>query len=77
MNKRNYQLVWKAAGDLDAQILKIYLDSFGIEVLLYEESIGKTFGFTSAPLGEVEVYVPNAQAEVAIEIISKLYDSKK
>ena len=77
MNKRNYQLVWKAAGDLDAQILKNYLDSFGIEVLLYEESIGKTFGFTSAPLGEVEVYVPNAQAEVAIEIISKLYDSKK
>lgn len=55
-------LVWTASGYLDAQLIKNYLESFGLEVFTFEESVGTSFAFTSTPLGEVEIYVLNENA---------------
>lgn len=59
------QLIWKASGYMDAQLIKNYLESFGIEVYDFEESVGKTYGLTSGPLAEVELFVPKEQAQAA------------
>ncbi len=55
--RKNLELVWIAQGDLDAQIKKNYLVANGITPILYEESVGESYGFTNTPLGEVEIYV--------------------
>ena len=69
MLKDKYQLIWKASGELDAEIIKALLKSFNIEVIMFEESAGKTYGFTIAPMGEVEIYVKKEQKEEAIKVL--------
>lgn len=65
MKDSKLTLIWKASGYLDSQLVKNYLESFGIEVYSFEESIGMAYGLTTTPLGEVELYVPNIQADRA------------
>jgi len=52
MENNKQKLVWIAQGYLDAQIKKNYLNSYGIEPILYEESLGTLYGLTNTPLGE-------------------------
>ena len=66
---KRLKLVWKAEGYMDAQMVKAYLESYGIEVFDFEESVGKSYGLTSTPLGEVEIYVRQEQAKEAEEYI--------
>ncbi|MCJ7520525.1 MAG: hypothetical protein MUO42_12765 [Anaerolineaceae bacterium] len=65
MKSDRLTLVWKASGYLDAQLIKNYLESFGIQVYTFEESVGAAYGLTTTPLGEVEIYVPNENAQEA------------
>ena len=65
MKSDRLTLVWKAAGYLDAQMIKNYLESFGLQVFTFEESIGAAYGLTTTPLGEVEIYVLNENAKEA------------
>lgn len=61
--------VWIAAGYMDAQIVQSYLESFGLEVFTFIESVGLTFGLTTTPLGEVEIFVRKEEAEKALEYL--------
>jgi len=70
------QLVWKAQGYLDAQLIKNYLESFGIEVFDFEESVGKAYGLTVGSLGEVELYVRNEKAREAEEYMRRFLEAK-
>ena len=63
--------VWTAAGYLDSQIVKGYLESYGIEVFTFEESIGMTYGLTTTPLGEVEIFVRKEQKEEALKYLEQ------
>jgi hypothetical protein len=63
--------VWKAAGYMDAQIVKGFLESFGLEVFTFEESVGLTFGFSTTPLGEVEIFVRNEKEKEALEYLKQ------
>ena len=63
--------VWTAAGYLDAQIVKSYLESFGLEVFTYEESIGLAYGLTATPLGEVEIFVRNEDEGKTLEYLKE------
>lgn len=65
MKSDRLTLVWKASGYLDAQLIKNYLESFGLQVYTFEESLGVAYGLTTTPLGEVEIYVPNENAKEA------------
>jgi hypothetical protein len=65
MKNKALKLIWKANGYMDAQLIKNYLESFGIAVYNFEESVGLSYGLTAGPLGEVELYVPISQAEEA------------
>lgn len=72
MGEKGFKLLWIAQGYMDAQIMKNYLLSFGIEAVLYEESLGTLYGFTTTPLGEVEIFVKIADYEKAILLIENL-----
>ena len=72
MGEKGFKLLWIAQGYMDAQIMKNYLLSFGIEAVLYEESLGTLYGLTTTPLGEVEIFVKIADYEKAILLIENL-----
>ena len=65
MSDDELKLIWKANGYMDSQLIKNYLESFGIAVYNFEESVGLSYGLTAGPLGEVELYVPSSQLEEA------------
>ncbi len=71
MKSDKLSLVWKASGYLDAQMIKGFLESYGIKVYAFEESIGAAYGLTTTPLGEVEIYVTNEKAEDAKKYLEK------
>lgn len=64
-------LVWTASGYLDGQLIKNYLESFGLDVFSFEESVGTSYGLTTAPLGQVEIYVLNEDAADAIKYLDE------
>ncbi|MGB9662761.1 MAG: DUF2007 domain-containing protein [Moorellaceae bacterium] len=54
---------WEAAS------LKSVLESAGIPVCLRGEAIGRLYGLSFGPLGQVEVLVPEEEAECARELL--------
>jgi hypothetical protein len=76
MKSDRITLVWKASGYLDAQLIKNYLESFGLKVYTFEESVGAAYGLTSTPLGEVEIYVPNESALDAEKYLESYMNNK-
>lgn len=62
-------LVYRAAGMLQAEVIKGRLESAGIPVMLDYESLGRVIGITIDGLGEVRVLVPNDRAEDALQLL--------
>ena len=58
-----------AANDLEAQVIKSFLESNGIPVMLQGDSISKVYGFTIGGMAEVRVFVPELLAPKAIELL--------
>jgi len=65
----NLEVVYRAAGQLEAHIIKGKLESEGIPALLQYES--EIFGLTVDGMGEVRILVPEPQAEEAREVIAR------
>jgi hypothetical protein len=63
--------VYRAANEMEAQVIKGRLESEGIPVLLGREAIGPVFGFAVGALAEVRVLVPAPLAERAREILAE------
>jgi hypothetical protein len=59
-------------GPLRAEIARTYLEQAGIAVFLQGESLAGVYGFTSGPLGAMQVLVPASQAEEAMRIFGEL-----
>ena len=76
MKSDRITIVWKASGYLDAQLIKSYLESFGLQVYTFEESIGAAYGLTTTPLGEVEIYVPKESVLEAEKYIESYIKNK-
>jgi len=71
-NKMRDEVVYVASGGIEAESVKILLESFGFNAYTNQESAGKTYGLTVGPLGLVEVLVPADQAEEALKIIHEM-----
>ena len=67
--RKEFVVVYKAQGELEANVIKSHLESEGIPVILQYESAGRVFGLTVDGLGEVRIQVPQEFAEEAKEII--------
>ena len=68
-SKMRDEVVYVASGNIEAESVKILLESFGLQAFTNQESAGKTYGLTVGPLGLVEVLVPEDQVEEAKQII--------
>lgn len=61
--------VYRAVNEMEAQVIKSFLESNGIPVMLKHEAISSVIGFSAGPLAEVSVLVPESLAERAIELL--------
>jgi len=66
--------VYVTSGLLQAEIIKGKLESNGIPTLLKYESLGPVLGLTVDGLGQVEVWVPADQAELAYVLLHESDD---
>jgi hypothetical protein len=65
-------VVYTAAGQMEANIVKGLLEAAGIGVALSQESAGTVYGFTVGAMGLVEVLVPEARAQEAKALIAAM-----
>ncbi len=70
MNEQKMVVIYKAYGELTAQVIKGRLESEGIPVLIQNEALG-TWGFTVDKLGEFRLLVPSDREQEALAIIAE------
>ena len=61
--------VYRALNELEAHVIKGFLESNDIPVMLRQESLGGTLGISIGMLAEVRVYVPEPLAPRALELL--------
>lgn len=74
--KPREEVVFVANGMLEAESVKILLESFGIPAFTNQESAGTVYGLTVGPLGEVEVVVPIDKVKEAKQVIEDMKSGK-
>ena len=76
-NKRTRdEVVYVANGMLEAESVKIMLESFEIPAFVNQESAGTVYGLSVGPLGEVEVVVPTQYIAAAKQVIEDMRAGK-
>ena len=68
----NLVQVYSTKGLLEAEMIKGFLEAQGMNVVLSQESIGRTYGLTAGRLGQVKILVPEAQSEEAANILNAM-----
>lgn len=68
--------IYSAAGLLEADMLKAFLEAQGIDVYLSQESVGRTLGLSAGMLGRVDVLVPEPQAEEAKTLLTDIAEGE-
>ena len=64
--------IYSAAGLLEADMLKAFLEAQGFRVFLSQESVGRTLGLSAGTLGKVDVMVPEEQVPEAKVILTAM-----
>lgn len=64
--------VYNANGTLQAEMICLFLDSFGIRSHILQESAGVTYGLTVGPLGLAEIRVSKEDSEQTREILKAM-----
>jgi hypothetical protein len=62
-------VVWEAANQMEAQVVKGRLESEGIPAFVRSEALGIIYGLTAGGLARADVLVPGPLAERAMEIL--------
>ena len=75
-NLNTWEKLCVIGNQMEAEILKSYLESCGIEVMLRKEAAGKVYGLTAEPLAEVEFWVLEHQMANARELMEAFNDGK-
>ena len=68
--------VYKAAGQLEAEMIKSFLEAQEIPVDLNQESVGRTIGLSAGRLGEVQVLVPEYHVPAAKKALQEMSEGK-
>jgi hypothetical protein len=68
----DYEIVYTAHGQLDAEMIKVLLESNGIQASIAGESVGTAYGIVFGPLGDMDILVPNSQADNARSILDAM-----
>ncbi|MDF1518865.1 MAG: DUF2007 domain-containing protein [Brevefilum sp.] len=64
--------VYTTEGQLEAEMVKGFLEAQGLNVTLSQESIGRTLGLSAGRLGQVKVLVPESQVTAAVDLLEAM-----
>jgi hypothetical protein len=64
--------VYSTEGQLEAEMIKAFLEAQGLQVILSQESIGRTLGLSAGRLGQVYILVPESQVEEAVGFLEAM-----
>jgi hypothetical protein len=69
---KEYKLLYRCYGLLDAKSIQLLLESFNIKSKAYQESAGVALGLTVGGLGSANIYVKNEDFENAMKVITMM-----
>lgn len=73
MDELKYELLTEILGQMEAELLKLYFQSYEIEVELFQEAT--TLNITTVTFGRVQVFVEKKNAKKARRVLEE-YESK-
>jgi hypothetical protein len=78
MDKLKWELLTEVQGRLEAEFIKSYLGAAGIEIELFQESVGHhIYPVTIDGLGRVQLFVAKDQAKEAQKLLDEYNKSKE
>ena len=77
MDELKWELLTEVQGRLEAEFIKSYLEAQGVEVEMFQESVGQTMGLTINGLGTVQLFVPKEQAADARQFLNEYNNAKE
>ncbi len=78
MDELKWELLAEVQGRLEAEFIKSYLQSQGIDVELFQESVGQhIYPVTIDGLGRVQIFVPKEQAAEARQLLEEYNNAKE
>ncbi len=73
MDTMKYAKLTEVQGRLEADMIESYLESQGIDVELFQESVGySSFPVTVDGLGNVQIFVPKERVKEARELLKEM-----
>jgi hypothetical protein len=78
MDELKWELLTEVQGRLEAEFLKSYIEAQGIEVELFQESVGHhIYPVTVDGLGRVQMFVPKEHAREARRLLEDYNNAKE
>ncbi len=78
MDDMKYEILTEVQGRLEAEFIKSYLEANGIDVELFQESVGHhIYPVTIDGLGRVQIFVPKDQAAEARQLLEEYNNAKE
>ena len=72
MDELKWELLTEVQGRVEADVLKSYLEAYGVEVELFQEALGQhIYPTTLDILGRVQIFIPKEQAEAAHKLLEE------
>ncbi|MFZ2486859.1 MAG: DUF2007 domain-containing protein [Anaerolineae bacterium] len=68
--------VYVAANELEAQVIRAFLESNAIPVMLRGEALGQVYGLVVGKFAEVRVFVPHLLAEKAQVLLKETMEAQ-
>lgn len=68
----NLVVVYTAAGQIEASLIKGLLEAAGIPAMISQEGAGVAYGLTVGPLGEARILVREEDAAEARELLAAM-----
>jgi len=78
MGELKWELLTEVQGRLEAEFIKSYLEAAGIEIELFQESVGHhVYPVTIDGLGRVQLFVAKEQAKEAHQLLDEYNKTKE
>ena len=78
MDELQWELLTEVQGRLEAELLKTYLEAYGIDVELFQESVGHhVYPVMVDGLGRVQLFVAKEQAKEAHQLLDEYHTAKE
>ena len=78
MDELKWELLTQVQGRLEADLLKTYFEAYGIDVELFQESVGHhIYPVTVDGLGRVQLFVSKEQAKEAHQLLEEYNNARE